>query len=152
MRTIAAVAVFAIAATAGAAPPDPVARLGWMAGTWVQQTGGETVREMWLPPRDGATAGATLTTRPGKPPVAEYAKITLEPAGVTYTALVGGQPPTPFVLRPGKPGEAVFENKAHDFPQRVIYRRCGAGLCARIEGAMGGKPLAQEWRYSRAGR
>ena len=45
-----------------------------------------------------------------------------------------------------------FENKAHDFPQRVIYRRCGAQLCARIEGVIGGKPQGEEWRYSRAAR
>jgi hypothetical protein len=138
-----------LAALAAAAVQGDVAKLGWMAGTWVEEKPAAVVREVWLPPRDGAMAGATLSTRPGKPPVAEYAKITAEPAGVTYTAVVGGQPPTPFVLVADKDGEAVFENKAHDFPQRVIYRRCGDGLCARIEGTVGGKALAQEWRYSR---
>jgi hypothetical protein len=127
-----------------------VARLAWISGSWVEETPGAVVREMWLPPRDGAMAGVTLTTRPGKAPVAEYAKITVEPAGLTYTAVVGGQPPTPFVMKPGADGEAVFENKAHDFPQRVIYRRCGARLCARIEGTVQGKAVSQEWRYSRA--
>ena len=59
------------------------------------------------------------------------------------------QPPTAFLLLPGGEGEAVFENKAHDFPQRVIYRRCGAELCARIEGTTAGKLQFQEWRYRR---
>jgi hypothetical protein len=121
-----------------------------MAGTWSQAKDGAMVREMWLPPKDGAMAGVTLTTRPGKPANAEYAKITVEPAGVTYTAYVGGQPPTPFVLKPGKPGEAVFENPAHDFPQRVVYRRCGHDLCAGIEGMIKGKLEREEWRYTRA--
>jgi hypothetical protein len=134
---------------AGAVAAD-VAALDWMAGTWVQEKPAATVREMWLPPRDGAMAGVTLTTRPGKPPIAEYAKITVEPAGVTFTATVGSQPPTPFVLLPGQPGEAVFENKAHDFPQRVFYRRCGADLCAGIEGVVNGKAERQDWRYLRA--
>jgi hypothetical protein len=127
-----------------------VAGLDWMAGTWVQEKAGGAVREMWLAPRDGAMAGVTLTTRPGKPPVVEYAKITVEPAGATFTALVGTQPPTPFVLPPGKAGEAVFENKAHDFPQRVFYRRCGADLCAGIEGTLNGKLEREEWRYRRS--
>ena len=100
--------------------------------------------------RDGAMAGVTLTTRTGKPALVEYAKITVEPEGVTFTAIVGRQPPTAFVLLPGKDGEAVFENKAHDFPQRVFYRRCGADLCAGIEGVMKGKTEREEWRYSRA--
>jgi hypothetical protein len=53
------------------------------------------------------------------------------------------------VLKPGKPGQAVFENLAHDFPQRVIYRRCDADLCARIEGTVGGQVQGIDWRYRR---
>ncbi|MEO8113771.1 MAG: DUF6265 family protein [Phenylobacterium sp.] len=142
--------IWAVLAAAMAGPAAEVAGLDWMAGAWVQEKAGGAVREMWLAPRDSAMAGVTLTTRPGRPPVAEYAKITVEPAGVTFTALVGGQPPTPFVLLPGEAGEAVFENKTHDFPQRVFYRRCGEDLCAGIEGTVDGKPQRQEWRYRRA--
>jgi hypothetical protein len=76
--------------------------------------------------------------------------ITPEPAGVTFTAYVRGQPATPFVLKPGPAGEATFENLAHDFPQRIIYRKCGEDLCARIEGMMDGRLEAMAWRYSRA--
>jgi hypothetical protein len=76
-------------------------------------------------------------------------RITVEPAGVTFTATVPGQPPTAFVLRPGPPGEATFENLAHDFPQRVIYRRCGEDLCARIEGQVAGRLQSQDWRFLR---
>jgi hypothetical protein len=76
-------------------------------------------------------------------------KITTERAGVTFTAILPNQPPTPFVLLPGKDGEAVFENKAHDFPQRVFYRRCGEDLCAGIEGLVNGEARRQEWRYTR---
>jgi hypothetical protein len=133
---------------AGAVAAD-VAKLDWLAGTWIQEKPDAVVREMWLPPRDGAMAGVTLTTKAGKPPVAEYAKITVEPQGVTFTAIVGRQPPTPFVLLPGKPGEAVFENKAHDFPQRVFYRRCGRDLCAGVEGQVEGKLEREAWRYTR---
>jgi hypothetical protein len=136
--------------TAGqAAPADDVARLGWIAGSWIEDKDGVTTRETWLPPLGGAMAGAGQTNRGARPPRVEHMKITAEPAGATYTALVPGQPPTPFVLLPGKDGEAVFENKAHDFPQRVIYRRCGDDLCARIEGTLKGQPASENWRYRR---
>jgi hypothetical protein len=140
--------ILAMLAAAGLAAD--VAKLDWLAGSWVQEKPGALVREMWLPPREGAMAGVTLTTRPGKPAMVEFAKITVEPEGVTFTAIVGRQPPTPFVMLPGKDGEAVFENKAHDFPQRVFYRRCGVDLCAGIEGVVNGKAEREEWRYARA--
>jgi hypothetical protein len=139
-----------LASTVMLASGGDVASLGWLAGTWSQAKDGKTVREMWLPPQDGAMAGVTLTTRPGKPAVAEYAKITVEPAGVTYTAIVGRQPPTPFVLKSAGPGEVVFENLQHDFPQRVFYRRCGHDLCAGVEGMVKGRLEREEWRYRRA--
>ena len=74
--------------------------------------------------------------------------ITVGPQGLTFTAYVDGQPPTPFIAIASD--SAVFENKAHDFPQRVMYRRCGENLCAGIEGVVAGKPRAEHWTYVRA--
>lgn len=130
------------------ATPD-VGRLSWMAGSWIARKDGVVVRETWLPPLDGAMAGAGQTNRPGRKPFVEHMKITAEPAGATFTAMVPGQPPTPFVLQPGPDGEAVFENPAHDYPQRVIYRRCGEDLCAAVEGRVSGRLKREEWRYTR---
>jgi hypothetical protein len=150
----------ALAVAAGASRGDAVrptgdeagvAALAWLAGTWSTEKDGATVREMWLAPKDGAMAGLTLTTRPGQAARAEYAKITAEPEGVTYTAVVGRQAPTPFRLLAGGEGDAaVFENTEHDFPQRIIYRRCGRDLCARIEGTLKGRLEHEDWRYHRA--
>jgi len=126
-----------------------VAKLEWLAGTWMQEKDGVTVRETWLAPKDGVMAGVGQTNRSGRKPFVEYVKISAEPAGATFTAMLPGQAPTPFVLLPGPDGEAVFENKAHDFPQRVIYRRCGEDLCARVEGIQRGRPASEEWRYRR---
>lgn len=140
-------AVMAVLALTGA---EEVAKLDWMAGSWVQERNGVSVRETWLAPGDGVMAGMSQTNRTGRPPFVEFMKISAEPAGVTFTAIIPGQPPTPFVRRPGPEGEAVFENAAHDFPQRVIYRRCDADLCARIEGTVAGKLQSQDWRYIRS--
>lgn len=154
MRRSASAPAFALtlllaAAPALAAEPSTVEDLAWMAGNWTQEAGGKVVRETWLPPVQGAMAGVTQTHRPGKPASTEFSTITTGPGGVTFTAYVTGQPPTPFVLKPGAPGEAVFENPDHDFPQRVIYRTCGEDLCARIEGLINGQARGMDWRYSR---
>jgi len=137
------------AAPAAASVPVAVADLSWMSGDWMQEAEGKTVRETWMPPYQGSMAGVGQTHRPGKPARTEFMTITTLPGGVTFTAYVGGQPPTPFVLKPGRPGEAVFENLAHDFPQRVIYRQCDADLCARIEGRVDGELKGTDWRYRR---
>ena len=127
-----------------------VAKLSWIAGSWIEQKDGVTVRETWLPPLDGVMAGVGQTNRPGKAPYVEFTKISAEPAGATFTAMIPGQSPTPFVLLPDSPnGEAVFENKRNDYPQRVIDRRCGRDLCARIEGTVRGEARFNEWRYRR---
>ena len=149
MRTALALACLVLAAPAAASPTGDLAKLAWMAGTWGETKGQVTTRETWQAPVKGVMSGATETTKAGGNPSAESMKITAEPAGITFTAMPAGQPPTPFVLLAGSPGEAVFENKAHDFPQRVIYRRCGADLCARIEGMMGGKLESRDWHYTR---
>ncbi|MFZ5671198.1 MAG: DUF6265 family protein [Pseudomonadota bacterium] len=144
-----ALAVLLFAAPAAAAEPAGVADLAWLAGDWIQTGPDRTVRETWTTPFRGAMAGVGQTHRPGRPVSTEFMTITTEPAGVTFTAHVDGQPATPFVLKPGEPGVAVFENLAHDFPQRVIYRRCGDDLCARIEGMVGGELRGADWRYVR---
>lgn len=136
-------------ATAVAVIPADVEALGWLAGSWIERRGETVVREIWLGPMGGTMAGVNQANRPGRKPQVEYMRITVEPAGVTFTATAPGQPPTAFVLKPGAPGEATFENLAHDFPQRVIYRRCGEDLCARIEGQVAGRPHGQDWRFTR---
>ena len=138
-----------LATPAAADPAEEVAKLSWMAGTWIQEKDGVTTRETWLAPLGGTMAGASQTNRPPRMPRVEHMTITVERAGATFTAFLPGQPPTPFVLKPGGADEAVFENPTHDFPKRVIYRRCEADLCARIEGTVSGKARVVEWRYRR---
>lgn len=125
--------------------------LSWMAGSWRLERDGVVTRETWLAPLGGTMAGVTQTNRPGRPVEVEFATISVEPAGVTFTARPRGQAATPFILQPGGSDHVVFENSKHDYPQRVIYHRCGADLCARIEGDVQGRPKAIEWRYRREG-
>ncbi|MDQ0464796.1 hypothetical protein QO010_002580 [Caulobacter ginsengisoli] len=130
-------------------PAQAIDSLAFMAGDWAQQDGDVQTRETWLPAKGGVMAGVTQTYRPGKPTEVEFARITARPEGLVFTALPAGQPPTDFRQIPDAKGRAVFENPAHDFPQRVIYWRCEGDLCARIEGTMDGKAMSLEWRYRR---
>ena len=149
MKRLASIAAAVALSGASALAAEPAADLTWMAGSWLYVDGAKTVRETWSAPVDGALGGVGQTSEAGKPASFEFMTITPEPAGVTFTAYVKGQPATPFVLKSGPAGEATFENLAHDFPQRIIYRKCGDDLCARIEGMMDGRLEGMAWRYRR---
>ncbi len=46
--------------------------------------------------------------------------------------------------------ELVFENKEHDFPQRIVYTRHGHdSLTVRIEGIMDGQERATTFSFKR---
>jgi hypothetical protein len=136
-----------LATPALAADLDDVA---WIQGVWrAELPDGAVVTETWLKPDGGVMPGVGRTLKDGKAQV-EFFRIDEKEGQIAYTAFVGGQPPTTFVAKSVTAEEAVFENLGHDFPQRVIYRRCGPDLCARIEGTMNGKLEGMDWRYRRA--
>ena len=59
---------------------------------------------------------------------------------IEYVAIPSGQERTVFCLERLCDEEVVFENSAHDFPQRIIYRLAPDGaLDARIEGEINGQ-------------
>jgi hypothetical protein len=149
MKILKGMAVAMAVVSAMPASASELTDMAWLAGTWEQNRNGTIVRETWLAPAGDVMAGIGQTLRPGKKAAIEFMKISLEPGGLTFTGMPEGQAPTPFVRIPGSPGKVVFENKAHDFPQRVIYERCGEDLCARIEGTVEGKLKGQDWRYHR---
>ena len=143
------IALGALMATPVLAQPSVgVEQLGWMIGAW-RQEGGRVVQETWLSPLGGQMLGTSQTLREGRPPFHEFMRLEAKDGVLAFTATISGQPPTTFPLVSGSADELIFENKAHDFPQRVIYRRCGQQLCAAIEGRKDGKDRRESWTYSR---
>jgi hypothetical protein len=140
-------------------PPSPkegnsaVQRLSWMAGCWRRQTAsGSVVEEQWMSPRAGFALGVSRTVR-GDSMVVEYEQLRLfQKAGrAVYHAAPSGQTPTEFEAKATTDTMVVFENPAHDFPQRVIYRKRGAdSLLARVEGTMNGQARGVDFPYARA--
>ena len=144
--------LFCLAFTAASAfaQVPRTATLDWMAGSWTQSKGDEIVSETWLGPGNGLMVAVNLTTRGPTRKSFEFLRIADTPEGFSYYASPGGRsPPTEFKLKDQSERRVVFENAAHDFPQRVLYWREGEQLVARIEGKIGDKERSQEWRFSR---
>ena len=129
--------------------PARIESLEWMAGTWVSESARAKVTETWLGPGNGLMVAANLSTFASGRKSFEFLRIAETPAGLSYFASPGGQPPVEFKLKESGDRRLVFENAAHDFPQRILYWRDGDALVARIEGTIKGEAKQQEWRFSR---
>lgn len=143
------VAAFTLAC--GLMGPQPsIEDLGWMVGDRAQQSATSEVREVWIGPGAGVLLGMGMTKQlSGGPGDWEQMRIeTLADGRLAFIATPKGQPETIFPLKSYENRRAIFENPAHDFPQRVIYWDKGNGVVgARIEGKIRGKTQFMEWTF-----
>jgi hypothetical protein len=125
-------------------------RVAWMQGCWQMTSGDRVVEEQWTAPRAGSMLGAGRTTK-GTSLVEHEFILLVERAGrLAYEAHPSGQATTTFLSTTVDEGSVVFEDPAHDFPQRVGYRRVSAEqMTAWIEGTMSGKARRVEFPYRR---
>jgi hypothetical protein len=124
--------------------------LAWMSGCWDLNRNGRHVSETWMPAEGGTLLGMSRTVASGKTLEWEFMLIREAPAGLEYVAKPSGQPEAVFTTRQASPVEVVFENPAHDFPKRIMYKRDGDVLSAAIEGAMNGQNRRVEFVYRKA--
>jgi hypothetical protein len=125
-----------------------IASLSWLAGNWVEDGKSRTVRERWAGPYGGVLLGIGVTTQADTAKSYEFFRIAKTAAGLSYFASPNGASPTEFKAVEICAGKVVFENKAHDFPQRVIYTKGANGtLNARVEGLLKGKLEGESWAY-----
>jgi hypothetical protein len=129
--------------------PQPSPDMSWMAGYWLDCSGGREASDSWSDPRAGLSVGHAVTLSGGEASF-EVSHIGPTPQGFAYVAQPGGAPPTAFVLAESGPRRAVFANAENDFPTRVIYERDGDALTARIEGEIGGQARSMEWNFRAA--
>ncbi|HVR42101.1 MAG TPA: DUF6265 family protein [Thermoanaerobaculia bacterium] len=139
-------ALLSVAATARGASID---ELAWMAGSWTAEGRSGTSEELWTEPAGGLMLGLNRTIRREGRASFEFLRIEEREGAVTYLASPGGAVPTPFTLVGTKGERAVFENREHDFPQRIIYWKKEGDLCARVESLEG---EGQEWCWKKKSR
>jgi hypothetical protein len=124
-----------------------------MAGCWEQKDGarGRFGWEQWMRPAGRTMIGMSRTVRNGKTTGFEYMRIVEDDSGVSFISKPAeNSEETAFKLVRYAAAEAVFENPAHDFPQRIIYRLEKGNLFARIEGTNNGKPMGIDFPMIRA--
>lgn len=104
----------------------PLAALGFMAGCWRGDAGVErTIEEQWTAADSDVMLATTryLDDNTGRTRGWEFSRIAADSTGITLFPAPLGTPRGRFRLAPSPAGEARFQDPAHDFPKRIIYRQ-----------------------------
>jgi len=128
--------------------------LDWLAGHWTRAREGGLMHESWQPPQNGVMRGNSWMTRDGSDAEIPFESLCLLQLGddVYFVAHPRENAyPTAFRMIESGESRAVFENTAHDFPQRILYERADDELLAAIEGpGSDGQTRRVEFPFRRA--
>lgn len=129
------------------APAPAIKDVAWISGCWDFTRNARHVVESWTPPEGGTMMGVSRTVNNGKTTEWEFLIIREGEKGLEYVAKPSRQPEATFTATRVTPNEVVFENPAHDFPKKIMYKRDGDVLTAAIEGPMQGQTRRIEFPY-----
>jgi hypothetical protein len=134
--------------------PHPLlGEMSWLIGTWKSSSPDGEFYEIWNAFHDSAYKGIGFMLVKGDTLFSEIISLELRGGELYYIPTVSGQNegmPVSFKLISSTPGNFVFENKQHDFPQRIIYSHPSAdSLHARIEGIQEGEFRKEEFAMHR---
>jgi hypothetical protein len=123
--------------------------LTWISGCWeLNRPNRQTfVNEQWMLPMGNSMLGMSRTVRDGKLAEFEYLRIVQKGDEISYIALPSAnEKAETFKMISGSKSQITFENKEHDFPQRIIYTLNPDGtLLAAVEGAVRDRPRRNEF-------
>lgn len=150
MRTLAVLLPVLLCGCARALSPT-TGSFDWLAGCWQLERGDAVYQEMWLPVGADGTVGAAREVRGGRTVSYEFQRIVLSPEGsLSFIAQPLHQEATEFRMVTHGDGGLVFENPAHDFPQRIEYRLVDLNaMHARVSGTVAGRQRAVEYPMER---
>lgn len=141
---------FSIASHAEAQDATRISSVSWLTGCLEMRRGDRVVEEQRMPERAGTMVGMGRSV--GTRGLDDYELTVIQEEGsrLLYVAHPRRQPVATFVASIASADSVVFENPAHDFPQRVGYRRIGAdSVLAWIDGTSDGKKQRFEFPYRR---
>jgi hypothetical protein len=121
-------------------------------GHWQLEKNNVRMEEHWEV-KDNKYTGWSKTWKGNDVVSSEEISIIEEEGATYYVANVDGHndnKPVKFKLVESMNDRLVFENKEHDFPQRIIYTKVNRNeMLAQIEGEKGGKIKTIDFAYTR---
>lgn len=135
-RWVAALAMVAASAAAGAAPCTSLSSARWLLGEWVAEDGDKVFVETWkqLSSETFEGSGVTTSKASARPVDGESLRLVQMADRVFYVSKVAhNRLPIAFELLECSAQRLVFENASHDFPKKLEYETRGAdGMTVRV--------------------
>ena len=132
------------------AQQNDIEQFNWLNGLWQGTSGEGKLEETWQKKSEYLLEGQGYYILNEDTVVREYMRFEKINQYWCFIAVINEKPPILFHLIENGPEKWVFENKEHDFPQRVVYSKTNNGtLLAWIEGISNGKPSKETYELHR---
>jgi hypothetical protein len=132
---------------------EKIDELQWLLGTWINENGQEFSQESWSKENNNTYSGFSFTQVGKETVFAETMALEQKADSLLLTVATANQndkKPITFKLVSSEKGQFTFENKKHDFPQRIIYTNpVKDSLHAWIEGSVNGEAKRIDFSFSR---
>jgi len=132
---------------------DQIKEFAWLEGTWKNPTKDGLYTEKWTKVNDSVFTAMSAVTK-GKDTLF-YETVVLDQKGdslhyIVTTPKQNDAKPVSFTLKSFTANSYIFENKKHDFPQRITYTKVtNDSLMAEISGTQNGKPAVEQFPMKR---
>lgn len=122
----------------------------WLVGKWKLESDRVELYEEWKTDGKHRLKGESYVMRDDQKQVSEILFLEKFDDQWAYIALPEGQSIALFALVNSENNEFVFENKEHDFPQRIIYRLINQGeISASVEGEKNGELKTMNFKFTK---
>lgn len=128
-------------------------KLGPIVGTWLNKRDRGDIYETWTRKSVNEFAGMSYTLTGGDTTPLEKVRLYIQAGQIVYAPVAARQndgKEVLFKLKTIEGNRFVFENKQHDFPQRIVYDfRSSDSLYAHIEGKVESRERRVDYPYRR---
>jgi hypothetical protein len=153
MKSALRIILFSAFAVSGCTTTGNIEDINWLIGHWQGlDANGLVFHEHWERAEKNAFVGSGATLKPdGDTLWKETLKIEVIEGVLFYVATVpGNKAPVHFKMVKGDSHNAVFENKEHDFPQRISYiLETNNTVRVKLEGLEDGRPKQETLNFER---
>ena len=123
-------------------PSPKIESATWLLGTWSNASADIINHETWVRYDDTTFVGSSFAIRDGDTISSENIRLVQDGDGLSYIPVVEGQNNGVAVTFKSTfidSANMIFENKTHDFPQQISYRKISDdSLVAEISGVIKG--------------
>ncbi|MEO5776506.1 MAG: DUF6265 family protein [Flavobacterium sp.] len=127
--------------------------MDWLVGNWEQKLPDGTLKETWAKENDSTFSGNSYFINTKDTVHFESIKLTQKAEELTYSATVVGQnndEAVDFKLTSDVDNTFTFENLAHDYPQKITYKKVTSDrLIATVSGKQQGKQTQESYPMSK---